>query len=98
MLCYLSLLCHIHKLGFYLNVLPIDVFPTPVRPVWCVQEVRSVRSVVITHQIGLCFASYPLSFSCVLTPVICITNTCMAPSHLFAPHKLRDIGKFHVSY
>jgi hypothetical protein len=73
-------------------------FATPVRSVWCVQEVRSVRLVVMTNQTDLYVVSCPFSFSCVLKLVICITYTCMSLSHLFAPHKLRDIGKFHVSH
>jgi hypothetical protein len=89
------------------HVLPVDVllltrsanrFSTPIKPVWCVQGARLVRLVVITGQTGLCVASCHFSFSCVLTSVICITYTCMAPSHLFTLHKLGDIEKFHDSY
>jgi hypothetical protein len=58
----------------------------------------SVRLVVITGQTGCCVTYCPFSFSCMPSHVICITYYCMALSHLFAPHKLRDIGKFHVSY
>jgi hypothetical protein len=61
-------------------------FATPVRPV------------VITGQTSCCVTSCPFLFSCVSSHVICITYSCMTLSHLFAPHKLRDIGKFHVSY
>jgi hypothetical protein len=73
-------------------------FATPVRLVWCVQEVRSVRPVVITGQTGCCVTSCLFSFSCVPSHVICVMHSCLELSYLFASHKLRDIGKFHVSY
>jgi hypothetical protein len=91
------------------HVLPVDVllltrsenqsnqFSTPVRPVWCVQGARSVRPIVIIGQTGLCVASYHFSFSCMPTPIICITYTCMAPSHLSALSKIeryREVSCF----
>jgi hypothetical protein len=65
-------------------------FPQPVRPVWGVQEDRSVRPVVRTGYTGFCVDSYPFILLC--------DNSChMHHVYYFTlilhPTKLRDIGE-----
>jgi uncharacterized membrane protein len=55
-------------------------------------SVKSVKLVLGTGQIGIVLLLVLFLFSCVSSPAICITYTCMTLSQLLAPHKLRDVG------